>query len=291
MLTDQIKKNFKQGNSLIKLIYINAAVFVLVTALIVTAKLFNFSAFSAEDYYLAMPSQFSHLAERFWTPLTYMFFHKNIFHIFFNMLCLYWFGLLFVNYFTEKQLVSLYVFGGLFGAVLYFFAYNYVPYYTAHYGLLLGASGSIMAIIVAVAMYSPNAEMYFFLWRIKLKYIALGALALSFLGLTGDNGGGQVAHIGGALGGWLFVYFLKNKNKDITAWITAIIDKIVTLFRRREPKLRATKPNYSRMTDAEYNMNKAQNIAEIDKILDKIKASGYESLTTEEKKRLFEQGK
>ena len=98
-----------------------------------------------------------------------------------------------------------------------------------------------------------------------------------------------MAHLGGAMGGYLFVVFA-NKGTDITAFINKIIDFFVNL-RRPRPKLKTTKFNPQRMSPEEYNQKKAQDSVEIDRILDKIKTSGYESLTTDEKKRLFEQKK
>jgi hypothetical protein len=129
-----------------------------------------------------------------------------------------------------------------------------------------------------------------FLGRIKLMYIAIAIVLMSYFGITSDNGGGQLAHLGGALAGYIFVVSLRQ-GKDITKWLNWLFDLVYDLFRPRKLKV---KPNMSRgktpMSDAEFNMNKAQKMAQIDHILDKIKTSGYDSLTTDEKKRLFEQG-
>ena len=291
-IIDTVKQTFKQGNSLIRLIYINAGVFVLLKLALIILLLFNHSG-SFILSYLAIPADLTQLIYRAWTPLTYMFLHEGFLHIFFNMFTLFWFGRIFTMYFSEKQLVGLYLFGGLLAAMFYVIAYNIFPYYSQslHQSLLLGASGSIMAIIVATAFRSPDMEMQLlFLGGIKLKYIAIFFVLTSLFGITSNNGGGELAHLGGALAGYLFVVSLRQ-GRDLTKGMSRILDVIHNFFGPR--KLRV-KPNTSRrnstMSDAEYNMNKVRKMAEIDKILDKIKTSGYESLSTEEKKRLFEQG-
>ncbi len=289
---DNIKQTFKQGNALIRLIYINVALFVVVKLIFIVLQLFNNSG-SFLLSYLAMPAEPVQLLHRFWTPITYMFLHEGIFHILFNMLTLFWFGKLFLLFFSEKQLVGLYVSGGLVAALFYALAFNLFPYYSEvlPYSILLGASGSIMAIIVAAAVRSPNMEMQLmFLGSVKLKYIAIVAILTSFFGLTSKNGGGELAHLGGALAGYLFVVSLRL-GTDITKGLNKILDVITDLFKPRKLKVKQNpnRPNRP-MSDAEYNVNKARKNAEIDRILDKIKTSGYQSLSAEEKKQLFDQG-
>ncbi len=291
-LLDNIKQTFRQGNSLTKLIYINAAFFVVLKLLIIILQLFNISG-SFILPYLAIPADLTQLLYRAWTPLTYMFLHEGIMHFLFNMLTLFWFGKIFLMYFSEKQLVGLYLVGGLVAALFYVLAFNLFPFYAASlpYSILLGASGSIMAIIVASAIQSPNLEMQLLLLGgVKLKFIALVVVLTSLFGMTSANAGGEVAHLGGALAGYLFIVSLRQ-GKDITKGLNRILDTISDLFKPRKLKV---KPNPNRqgkpMSDADYNAFKARKIAEIDRILDKIKTSGYQSLSAEEKKQLFEQG-
>jgi len=291
-ILDTIKQTFRQGNAVMRLIYINASVFVVLQLFTITFSLFNsYSGFVVS--YLAMPANLTELLHKAWTPLTYMFLHEGFLHFFFNMMTLFWFGKIFLLYFSEKQLVGLYIIGGLFGAFFYVAAYNLFPYFEPflHQSILLGASASIMAIILASAVQAPNMELQLMLLgNVKLKYIAIFFVLTSFFGIKSDNGGGQLAHLGGALAGYLFIVSLRQ-GKDLTGGLNRILNSIFNLFGPRKLKI---KPNPHRknppMSDAEFNTNKARKMAEIDKILDKIKTSGYESLSTDEKKRLFEQG-
>jgi len=292
-IIDNIKHTFKQGNALSRLILINLSVFVILKLVIIIFTLFN----SSGEYlvsFLAVPSDVISLIQKAWTPITYMFLHEGFMHILFNMLNLFWFGKLFTIYFSEKQLVGLYLLGGLFGAAFYIAAFNLFPYYSPvlHQSLLLGASASIMAIIVATAVRTPNMEMQLlFLGNIKLKYIATVIVLMSFFGITSDNGGGQLAHLGGALAGYLFVVSLRQ-SIDLTKGLNWLLDFLYDLFRPRKLKIRHNKTRKNGpMSDADYNANKARKMAKIDHILDKIKTSGYDSLTADEKKQLFDQGK
>ncbi len=292
---ENIKLTFKQGGGEIKLIYVNIAVFLLYHIVLIVFRLFEVPATFLISY-LAVPADLTRLLYRFWTLITYMFLHEGFFHLFFNMLCLYWFGKIFLSVYSERHLIGLYLVGGLLAAFFYVGAYNIFPYYVNQLpnSVLLGASGSIMALIVASATKLPDMQIrLFLLGSVKLKYVAIVTVLISFFGITSANGGGELAHLGGALAGYLFVVLL-NQGKDITSWVNKVIDWFVNLLRPRENmKVHKTKKNAPnrKMTDAEYNMNKARNMAEIDRILDKIKKSGYDSLSAEEKRRLFEQGK
>lgn len=290
---ENIKTTFKRGDALVKLIYVNAGLFLVLKVAVIVLKLFNLPGLPLYSW-LAMPADPMALLHRPWTPLTYMFLHEGFFHLFFNMLCLYWFGKLFLTVYSERHLVGLYLVGGLAAGAFYALAFNLFPYYEplVHASILMGASGSIMAVIAATAFRLPNMEIRLFLvGGVKLKYVAIGAVAVSFFGITSHNGGGELAHLGGALTGYLFELMMK-RGKDITAWPNRLIDRIANAFKPKRMKVKPGKANpHRKMTDAEYNMNKAKNMAEIDRILDKIKASGYDSLSAEEKRKLFSQGR
>ncbi|HQB27848.1 MAG TPA: rhomboid family intramembrane serine protease [Paludibacter sp.] len=289
---ENLKSTYKQGDAVIRLIYINSVLFIVLKIFVLVMQLFKLDGEFIYTY-LAMPSNLKSLLYKPWTVVTYMFLHKDFFHIFFNMLALYWFGKLFLIQFTQKQLYGLYFWGGLSAGLIYLISYNIFPLFSdqVDFSILMGASGSIMAMILATAMQFPNMELRFFLiGMVKLKYIAIAAVLISIFGITSGNAGGQLAHLGGALYGYFFVISLR-RGKDSTKGFNKLMDSISNLFKSQKLKVKRAKPSNRKMTDAEFNMNKAKQMKEIDRILDKIKSSGYGSLTSEEKKKLFEQGK
>ena len=197
---------------------------------------------------------------------------------------------LFLNFFNERQLGGLYILGGLAGAILFVLAYNIFPYFqnVASFSYLMGASASVMAIVFAVSFYRKDLEINLFLiGRIKLIYLAIFTLVIDLLAMTSDNAGGHIAHIGGALFGIWFATRIKE-GKDLTAPMNRLLDWVVNQGKRK-PKMRVT---YKRPeTDYEYNARKHRETVDLDAILDKLKRSGYESLSAEEKKKLFDASK
>ncbi len=292
-ILDNIKRTFNNGDVLMKFIFINVAVFLAIHAVGVVATLFRLESLDPLPF-LAVPSQLNIILIRFWTLLTYMFVHVGFMHILFNMLWLYWFGKIFLSYFNDRTLGSLYVIGGLAGALLYIIAFNTIPYYIyeSGHGIMIGASASVMAIVMAAAFYRPDVTLNLFLFgRIKIIYIAIAVFVIDFFSLSnGNNPGGHVAHIGGAIAGYLFATQYK-KGKDFTLPISRFLDMIVNLFKKRKYK-GAHKVVYKKTeTDYDYNYRKAQQSKTIDAILDKLKQSGYDSLSSEEKRQLFDAGK
>lgn len=285
-----LKRSFQTGSILKKLIFINVAVFILIRLLGVLLLLFNLQDFPLL-LYLQLPASPMTLLSRPWTLFTYMFTHFELLHILFNMLWLYWFGDLFLRFFNERQLGGLYVLGGLAGALLFIVCYNLFPYFreVSAFSFLMGASASVMAIVFAVSFFRKEIEINLLLiGRIKLIYLALFTLTVDLLAITSDNAGGHIAHIGGALFG---IWFASRyaQGKDLTAPINRFIDKLVNLGKRK-PKMSVTYGGRSNK-DWEYNARKQQEVANIDAILDKLKRSGYGSLSADEKKQLFDASK
>lgn len=279
------KFNFPKNSALANLIYFNVGIFFFAKLLEIICVLFNLNPFSALSY-LHLTAQTNLLLKQPWSLLTYMFLHTDFFHLFFNMICLYGFGKLFLNYFSQKQLVGLYLLGGIGAGICFIAAYNFFPYFAnaVSKSYLLGASGSIMTIILTIALYIPNYEVQLLLiGRIKLKWIATAMVLISVFNTTSSNAGGEFAHIGGALTGILYMYLYK-KGKDIVLPINKLIDKVTTLFKPK-PKIKFSKQPKS---DAFYNQQRKSDEQTLDLILDKVKKSGYTSLNEEEKKRLFD---
>ena len=285
-----LKRSFQAGSILKKLIFINIAVFILIRLLGILLLLFNLQDFPIL-LYLQLPASPTALLSRPWTLFSYMFTHFEFLHILFNMLWLYWFGELFLQVFNERQLGGLYVLGGLAGALLFVVSYNLFPYFqeVASFSFLMGASASVMAIVFAISFYRKEIEIHLLLFgRIKLIYLALFTFVIDLLAMTSDNAGGHIAHIGGALFG---IWFASRyaQGKDLTAPINRLIDKLVNLGKRK-PKMSVTYGGRSNK-DWEYNARKQQQAANIDAILDKLKRSGYGSLSADEKKQLFDASK
>jgi membrane associated rhomboid family serine protease len=274
---------------LAKLIYINVAAFVIIRLWDICLLLFNAQDISLLSY-MQIPSSPVSFLYKPWTLLTYMFTHFDFLHILFNMLWLYGFGRLFLQFFTPRQLGSLYVLGGIAGGLLFMFSYNVFPYFRALAAdsALMGASASVMAIVFAVSFYRKDYSItLFLLGRIKLIYLALGVFVFDLLAITSTNAGGHIAHLGGALLGIWFASRIRV-GKDPTRPLNRWMDWMANLGKRKS-KLHVS---YKRSeTRYEYNARKQAANAEIDKILDKLKRSGYAGLSSEEKKKLFDASK
>ncbi len=282
-----ILNNLKYKDTLIKLILINVVIFIALGTTRVISVLFELPVLDFSKY-IEVSSNIKVVVTHIWTLFTYMFVHYDILHILFNMLMLYWFGQIFLMYFTSKNFVALYILGGIAGALFYIITFNTIPYFTKlGDSYMIGASASVMAIIFAAAFYNKNQEVgLLFFGRVKIIYIALIIFILDFLALgKGSNLGGHIAHIGGAALGYLFAIRFRN-GKDITKSVNHFFDKIVNMFKPK-PKMRVTTHN-EKNRDYEYNQRKHNETEEIDRILDKIKKSGYSSLNNEEKKKLFD---
>lgn len=274
---------------LIKIIFINIAVFVILRL----SAIFITLTGGSTDFMLnlvGVPADTSALLYRVWTIFTYMFVQYDILHILFNMLWLYWFGSIFCSYFTNKQFVMLYIYGGIAGALLYILAYNIFPYFAASAGsaYLIGASASVIAIVIATAMRAPDYQMnLLFFGGVSLKWIAAVTILIDFLSIDSTNAGGHIAHLGGAFAGFIFC-ILYGKGIDITKPINQTIDRIVAWRQKLEfnHKLNFKKPKAK--TKKQPDKMNDEDIAKMDIILEKIKRSGYSSLTSEEKKKLFD---
>lgn len=292
-ITTDLKENFRRGSIYIQLIYINTAVFILTTLAEVLFRLFNRSLTGVFEW-LELPASLSRFILQPWSLLTYMFMHAGLTHILFNMLWLYWFGALFLQFFSAKHLRGVYVLGGICGGLLYMLAYNVFPYFrpVTDYSFMLGASASVLAVVAATAYREPDYPIrLLLLGTIRLKYLALVVIGTDLLFVTSENAGGHIAHLGGALAGLWFASAL-GRGTDIVRWINGALDAVSSLFspRPRKPKM---KVHYGtgRQQDYDYNARKKARTDEIDRILDKLRKSGYDSLSTEEKKSLFDASK
>jgi membrane associated rhomboid family serine protease len=288
-ILDEIKDFFVRGSVLSRLIGINVAVFIIIGIMRVLFFLAGAPPIQAWVInWFGVPSNFQTLLIRPWTLLTYMFLHLDFFHIFFNMLMLYIGGRLFRDFLGQHRMTGTYILGGLFGAAFFIIAYNIFPAFVEvrSMAVAIGASASVLAIFIAIAVYMPNYQLpLLIIGRIPLKYIAVFFVVIDLLRIDQGNAGGHLAHLGGALWGFTYIVLLRkgyDPGRHLTAWVSALGNVF-----RPKPRMRVEYRNTRPLNDDEYNRVRVENQKRMDKILDKISKSGYDSLTSEEKEILF----
>lgn len=301
---ENLKNAFRHSdNSLYKLIAINILVFF---GLLIVRVLLTISGlgdiYQAALSQLMMPAFLPKLATQPWSVLTYMFLHEGLFHILFNMLFLYWFGMIIHQYLGSRKLANLYILGGIFGAVFYVVIYNLAPYFSqsVESSMMLGASAGVFAIVVGAATLTPNTTFFLIIiGPVKIVYIAVFYVILSFANSIGANAGGEIAHLGGALLGYLYVTQLRKGN-DWGVPVQKVGIFFENLFNRSRSKVKVSYRkaktsstgglgNFSsKSTPSSIAKTHEATQEEIDLILDKIAEKGYDGLSKEEKRKLFE---
>ncbi len=292
-IIDELKYRFKTGNMVTKLIFANLMVFV-------AFKLFGLVLFFAQSQgvqhqvamQLAVPASLSKLIVQPWSVLTYMFFHEGFLHILFNMLWLFWFGEIFVLYLGDRKILPLYVLGGLMGVVFYLAAFNLFPVFSEQVprAVMLGASASVLAIVFAAATINPEHEVrLLFFGDVRIKYIAFVSLLIDVISIPQGNAGGYIAHLGGALCGWLFIKGLRS-GVDAGKPIGEFAEMVASQFSKEKMRVNkpasVLKPTHGSGSAAAIQRTQSEQ-ERVDEILDKISRSGYDSLTKEEKEFLF----
>ena len=283
---ENIKSKFSAATSLYRLLAINIGVFlvlmILRTFLFILGSDFVIFDFLVEK--LSMPASFSQLIFQPWSVVTYMFLHVDFMHILFNMLILYWTGSLFAEYLGNEKLWTTYVLGAITGGLAYLIMFNISPAFSqqVNHSHLMGASAGVIAVMVGIATLLPDYTVQLILiGPVKLKYVALVSILIYFISIPLGNAGGQIAHLGGALFGYIMIKQLKKGN-DITSWLSNLFKK----GSRRKSKMtvvRSGKP----IPDAVYVEEAISRQEVIDKVLDKINKSGFDSLSKEEKEILY----
>ncbi|MBL0309795.1 MAG: rhomboid family intramembrane serine protease [Bacteroidetes bacterium] len=291
-LIGDLKYKFRYGNVVVKLIFANIGVFLAVGLLQLFSFLFQTNSFMEWLISnLEAPASLSLLMKQPWSVLTYMFLHKGVFHVLFNMLWLYWFGEIFILYLGDKKILPLYLIGGLAGAGLYILAFNVLPVFKPmlESSYMLGASASVFAIVFGATTLNPDHEMRLLLiGDVKIKYIALVSLLLGVINIPMGNPGGNIAHVGGALSGFLFIKALRS-GVDLTSPFRRFFQFLKELF---NPSSKMKVTHRSAQQRSETNHPRSGNEQErVDAILDKIARSGYDGLTKEEKDFLFHYSK
>lgn len=291
-LTDDFKTAFRRGNAVQHFIYINVGFYLLYVLTELVFWLFGHSHIADHlSMWVQLPASLSSFIYKPWTLLTALFFHKNLLHIFFNMLWLYWLGNIFNEHMGNTKSYQAYVLGGIFGGLLYIISFNVFPVFSqaVAYNHAYGASAGVLAMVVAAATLLPSYPVHLFiLGEVKLSYIALFSIALDLISISGSgNAGGHIAHLGGALFGFLFVK-MQYSNSHIPVYLDRLTERTLNIFKPKSTlKIHyRTQTTYMRST---FNDNPSQQ--DIDAVLDKISKSGYESLNQKEKEILFKASK
>lgn len=293
-ILEDIKLSFKNGNPVSRLILFNSVVFIVMGLLRIFTFLASKSGFlpALETIVfnnLALPLAFQQFFFKPWTIITYMFTHIELFHIFWNMLSLYWFGQLLVNYTSPKKIIPLFLLGGIGGALLTILLFTVIPAFHSFLGApLIGASAGVTAIIVAIATLVPTVKINMFLvGSVKLIYIALFVIFIDVLNIASrSNIGGNISHLGGAIVGYFFIIQYK-RGRDLSIGINRFFTFLSALFSRK-PKSKMKVTYKQKVSDEDYNHSRKVDQQKIDNILDKISKSGYESLSKAEKEFLFQ---
>ena len=288
MNTNNLIGQFKQLSIVLKIIVINTLIFLIVY---LGSFFFKLSPSTLVSWFV-LPTSFLEIVCQPWSFVTYAFLHAGFWHLFWNMYLLYWFGLYVLNLFTSKRFLTIYLLGAINGGLFYVLAYNLFPVFNNISSNLMGASAAVLAIVIFIATYTPDAMVRIFTFRIKLWQIGLVMVLLDLFQLpSSGNAGGLIAHMGGAIFGYVYAIHLKKGN-DIGIWFENFMDLLVNLFKSNKYKhfkqVHKTKQSAPKNTKRNPTTNYQ---IKIDRILDKIGKSGYDSLTKAEKDFLFKAGK
>lgn len=280
-LLEELKYTFNKNNNAVrKIIIVNVAVFLL-TALV---NVFMFFAGIVGDtmnpalQHFMLPAALGKLLMQPWSIVTYMFLHDGFFHILFNMLWLFWLGNLLHEYIGNQKVYEAYFGGGIVGGILFLICYNVFPVFenAISGAYALGASAGVLSIVVATATLLPNYPIQLLLFgTVRLKYIALVTVMLDVVSIPQQNPGGHIAHLGGALFGYLYIKYLYHEKHLLPQWLRNLFGK--------KSKVKIHYRTTYMKTETPYKPSQE----EIDLILDKISKSGYDSLSKKEKEQLF----
>ena len=297
-ILDDLKTELQKDNPVTKIILFNVTVFLLISLLRILAFLSGESStvvylFDKVIENIALPVTINFFVYKPWTLISYMFVHIDLFHIFWNMITLYWFGTILKEYTSNSKIFPVYFFGGIMGAIITIIIFNTILSADQHMNqaTLIGASAGVTAIIIAATTLLPNHMInLLFIGSVKLKYIALLIIFIDILDITSYyNMGGNFAHLGGALFGFIYIKQYKKGN-DLSIGLNKLIGNIKSMMKfSRKSKMKVAYRHP--VSDYDYNTNKIAKQKKIDEILDKISKSGYESLTKEEKNFLFKTSK
>lgn len=290
---DELKRKYNQVAIHEKLMFINVGVFAIISLAVTLIYLISSNRIEFFNDYLALPANLSQLLFKPWTLFTYFFIHTGFWHLLGNMIALYFFGRIFINFLGSRLFVNYYILGGVFAGLVFVLSFNIFPALIKGNSVLIGASGAVFAILFGVTAKVPNYIFNFFgvlqipLWVISTLYTIMFISSIPYI-----NAGGELAHLGGAFLGFFYTKQL-DKGKDIGAFLERIKNTFKSWFEKSKKRpLKTVHKNKSKVGGyTKANFSEFNNQKKIDVILDKISKSGYDSLTSEEKELLFRAGK
>lgn len=290
MAGNNLKYQFERLSVAEKLIAVNVVVFI-VNALI--PFLLGISKNTIVQWF-ELPNDFFAFLVQPWSIITYSFFHGGLGHLFWNMLLIFFVGRIFLNLFDGRRFLNVYFLGVVLGGLFFMLGYNIFPAFFNVNAALIGASAGASAVLIFICTYIPNQEVRVIFFNVKLWYIGVFVVVMDLIQLPSGNAGGHLAHLGGALLGYLYANQL-FKGNDIGSGFSKLLDSLANMFKKSERKapMKTVYKNKRKHTTGgsskDYDAQSKQK--KVDAILDKISKSGYESLSKAEKDFLFKAGK
>ena len=196
-----------------KIIFLNIILFVIPYFINTLLFLFNLNSKSYIELFLLSP-ELNDLIIRPWTIITYSFVHDGFFHLFWNMLLLYYISRMILNLFSPSTFINIYFLGVIVGGILFIFSYSFFPVFKGDISSMGGSSAGVMAAIIFMCTYSPDNEIRLFFFNLKLKYIGILFFVFDIIQIPYGNSGGHIAHVGGAILGFFYARNLIN-GRDI----------------------------------------------------------------------------
>ena len=295
-ILDDLKMEYRMGGVVQRLVFWNIGLFVLPVVAFSLLRLFgidvSFLDWRTGNDWFSLSSLPENLLWKPWSIIGYAFLHAGPMHLLFNMLMLFFAGRVFLTFFTQKQLFGVYVLSAIFAGVMFIIGYSLLPLVSGHNAYMVGASGAIMAILVAAATYQPYYQLRLLLiGTVKLWHIAIAFIVLDLIYASAGNTGGHIAHLAGAFYGYVYIRLLQN-GTGLSKGVSAILDSVANIFKPKK-STPFKKVHLNPVQSSKKNAAKPKDITQqqIDDILDKISKSGYDSLTKEEKEFLFKVGK
>jgi membrane associated rhomboid family serine protease len=283
------------GNALMMLIAVLLMVFILM-AFIKVIYYFTYSSAGLIQYqqqilhWVTLPASLPELASRPWTVITHFLVHDGVWHMLGNLLWLWAFGHILQDLSGYKQVIPVFIYGALAGAVAYIVSFNLIP--GLRDGLAnaeaLGASAGVMAIAIATTVLAPDYRIFPMinggipLWVLTLIFAIIDLATIPY-----NNAGGHIAHLAGAAMGFLYMVQMQ-RGRDWGGWMNTFWDWTTNLFNPDRPaKGRHAKSDlYYKATVPPYKKANTFSQQRVDDILEKIHQKGYKSLSEEEKEIL-----